>query len=330
MIFERWGGEASLEVKTDEIQIDGGFDLDVYTKKPDSTFELGAEQLDIILNSRPRIDSVAFPIETKNLDFFFQPPLTQQEILNGAFRPEAMVGSYAIYHKYRRGNEYKAGKVAHLLRPLLIDDGGAKAWADLLIDRGKLVITLPSKFLDKAKYPVTIDPTFGKTNIGGSFSAGNTANKWGTNYQTAQGGKVDSLHVYTGAVGDDIRAGIYNLSSNSQTANPNNLLWGSGAVTPSLNTWNQIDIPAGSKPSILASTWYWLGWRVGGTTTKFYYDSGAADSEKYNSNTWGTAWSDPFETPSSRNLQWSVYATYTTEEASKIPVFMKHYRSLRK
>lgn len=47
MIIKRWGGEARLEVKTDLIQIDGNFDLDIYSKKPDSIFELGSEQLDL-------------------------------------------------------------------------------------------------------------------------------------------------------------------------------------------------------------------------------------------------------------------------------------------
>src|SRR3990167_6964730 len=116
-------------------------------------------------------------IVTDGLNFFFQPPLTQQEIDEGASRPENVVGSYAVYHATKggmndiAGMEYKVGKAFHIYRPKVTDANGAEIWGELNIDEqnGLLTVTVDQNFLDNAVYPVIVDPTLGYTSIGGSW-----------------------------------------------------------------------------------------------------------------------------------------------------------------
>jgi hypothetical protein len=50
------------------------------------------------LKSKPTTNKVEFFIQSKGLDFFYQPELTQEEKDKGVIRPENVVGSYAVYH----------------------------------------------------------------------------------------------------------------------------------------------------------------------------------------------------------------------------------------
>jgi hypothetical protein len=55
-------------------------------------------EIEIVLDEKPATN--AFRIEgAEDLDFFYQPELTPEENAEGAFRPENVVGSYAVYHK---------------------------------------------------------------------------------------------------------------------------------------------------------------------------------------------------------------------------------------
>ena len=117
------------------------------------------------LNEKPASNKVEFQIESSGLDFFYQPPLTQ-EYQNGyseefqkeiivsetqvkdlegnvlVERPENVVGSYAVYHSTKggmndsAGKEYKVGKAFHIYRPHIIDATGAETWGNLHIENG--------------------------------------------------------------------------------------------------------------------------------------------------------------------------------------------------
>lgn len=142
-----------------------------------SDFE-GGFKVDIILNERPDTNRFCYDIEgAENYDFFYQPPLTEEEIAEGASRPDHIVGSYAVYHKqlknHRLGGEnYATGKVMHIPRPQvweLDNEEATKEWAELsYTDEEGLCVTVRQEFLDKATYPVRVDPTFGYTTIGGN------------------------------------------------------------------------------------------------------------------------------------------------------------------
>ena len=50
------------------------------------------------LKQKPATNKIQFSIQSKGLDFFYQPELTQEEKDRGCVRPENVVGSYAVYH----------------------------------------------------------------------------------------------------------------------------------------------------------------------------------------------------------------------------------------
>src|SRR3990167_591565 len=158
----RWDNEVNLSVRQVSEGTPNFYDV-----------EEGYE-FEVILTEKPATNKVRFTIETKELDFFYQPPLTQQEIDEGAVRPDDVVGSYAVYHATKggmndaAGKEYKVGKAFHIYRPFAYDNEGNGVWCDLNITGANLTITIPQAFLDDAVYPVIVDPTFGNTGIGAS------------------------------------------------------------------------------------------------------------------------------------------------------------------
>ena len=169
--LKAWRAECEFDIEYKDnhnVQIS----IDSLTSKSDGQFEI-----DIHVSEKPNSNVFSYDIVTKNLDFFYQPALTQQEIENGDFRPDNVVGSYAVYHSTKSDNfigkdgiqyNYGTGKVFHIYRPEAIDNDGKRVWCELNIKNSKLLITVPQEFLDTAVYPIIIDPIFGKTVIGAS------------------------------------------------------------------------------------------------------------------------------------------------------------------
>jgi hypothetical protein len=128
--------------------------------------------IDFTLHAKPNTNVFEYKIEgADEFDFFYQPALTQEEMDEGASRPEHVVGSYAVYHRtkghHRVGDtNYATGKAFHIYRPKAIDAHGDAVWAELSYQSGTLAVTVPQKFLDDATYPVTVDPTFNQTTVG--------------------------------------------------------------------------------------------------------------------------------------------------------------------
>lgn len=88
-------------------------------------------ELEVVFYDKPESNKIDFNIETNNLNFFYQPELTEKEIEYGHIRPENVVGSYAVYHKdktgdYSRigGKNYRTGKAFHIYRPWVKDNNG--------------------------------------------------------------------------------------------------------------------------------------------------------------------------------------------------------------
>lgn len=138
--------------------------------------ELGGFEIEILLKEKPASNKIRFSIQSKGLNFFYQPELTQKEKDNGGGRPDNVIGSYAVYHKTKRDNivgqnEYRTGKAFHIYRPKIIDKNGNWIWGELNIDEqtGILTITIDQQWLDGAIYPVLVDPTFGYTTVGSSW-----------------------------------------------------------------------------------------------------------------------------------------------------------------
>jgi hypothetical protein len=116
----------------------------------------GTMVYEIVFAQRPVLSRVQFNLNFPDgLMFWYQPPLTQEEIDEGAERPENVVGSYAVYWK-KRNNQYKTGKFCHIFRPRLIDIWGEWTWAEVEVKGKVLIFKMDSNWLDSAHYPVTL------------------------------------------------------------------------------------------------------------------------------------------------------------------------------
>src|SRR3990167_4717626 len=183
MVMEKWNEEIAMKVRYDMLAQGNRplFSKNVEWEKGDETvrgYKIDDEnyEFEIELSKKPNKNKFDFIIEgAENLDFFYQPALTQEEIDEGSRRPDNVIGSYAVYHKTKANHRvgsinYATGKVFHIYRPKAIDADGKEEWAELsyATTTGILAVTVPQNFLDNAEYPVIVDPTFGHTGIGGS------------------------------------------------------------------------------------------------------------------------------------------------------------------
>jgi hypothetical protein len=281
--------------------------------------EDGGYEFEIEIPKKPPTNTVAFSIETKGLDFFYQPELTAQEVAEGAQRPENVVGSYAVYYKdcpanYIDGKLYHAGKAFHLYRPHVKDSAGNETWASLSVDEvGKaLTITVDQGWLNSAVYPVIIDPTFGYTTAGVSYS-----NNWGsvegTVYNLSENGSVSSLTAWLnngykgGATTTYTRGAIYSVSGSTATK-----IATTEEITNIANaTWATLNLA--SSESLTADNYLLVTNQKGDNAVRFHYDSGTATI------TYGdSTYTSPYTFPNTRTLEtfwnrkYSIYATYTT------------------
>jgi hypothetical protein len=198
-------------------------------EKPDIA-EDGGLEIEIHLKEKPDTNRFDFTIQTKGLNFYYQPALTKEEIEQGATRPENIEGSYAVYHATKRdnrvgGKEYKAGKFCHIYRPHITDADGNEAWGELELDEqaGLLTVVVPQEFLDKASYPVIVDPTFGYTSAGASWAPAEYTIV-AQAFEAPATGSVTELSAYIDPVTD--RAALANLAmyERAGAGDPGNLL----------------------------------------------------------------------------------------------------------
>jgi len=201
--LSRWEGEVSLKIKPDVSGVatkDKNLNFEgekIKFSTPHAQYNFydqpagadgGGYEFDVVFNQKPTSNIVQIPIETQNLDFFYQPPLNQEKQRPNVVscsetqcfdkdgqvvveRPENVVGSYAVYYANNirgdytalGGKNYMSGKAFHIYRPKVIDASNSWVWGDLHVDvvSGIMTVTIPQSFLDSAVYPVTVDPYFG-------------------------------------------------------------------------------------------------------------------------------------------------------------------------
>src|SRR3990167_2677056 len=196
-----------------------------YDIAPNEELPEGGYEFEVILKEPPKTNVVEFTLETKGLDFFYQPELTQEEIDQGNIRPENVVGSYAIYASenkinYVGGKEYKCGKVGHIFRPKIIDSVGTEVWGDLHIENGILSVTIPQEFLNTATYPVrrAAGLEFGYHTAGAS-SVNVTSEYDSGHSQTGAAGNLTTVTVYTkrgGETDSAFKGALYLVSDRSK------------------------------------------------------------------------------------------------------------------
>lgn len=231
-------------------------------------------------------------------------------------RPLNIDGSYAIYHKSKKDNKYKTGKVLHIPRSKATDADGKWVWVNQSVQDGYFTETIPQSFLDIAKYPVIVNATFGYTTLGGT---GQDANP---HYQLANG-------PYLGAAGTGTSMTFYGTKKVSGTCGvtlgawvdnggvPGNLVDAGSdtqevTVSQNLQEWSA---NFNGSPTFSASN-YHLG-LCGDATVTWYYDTDSFTEDSwYDAYTYSAGVLENFN-PTSwlANRRFTVYVTYTPSAA---------------
>lgn len=325
----RWDNETNFSIRRDNgarsfIERDGKVvaesadeNVVIYELEPDEQNEDGGLEIEIELPRQPKSNIFEFTLQTKGLNFYYQAPLTPEEIAEGASRPENVEGSYAVYHATKRdnrvgGKEYKTGKAFHIYRPKAIDADGAEVWCELSIDEqaGVLTVTVPQAWLAKVSYPVRVDPTFGYTSVGSGLGGGGADEIYGIVSTAPESGDIQKLTSYSGTDTNPRKAGVY--SSDRQS-----FLGGAAEVIPDAEDWH--DHAVDSSIAITASNDYYLViWYDVNSTIRYDVGSTGDGIGQYNDGvnyTYGAAWPTDISNSQLTDRIHSIYATYTTPPA---------------
>lgn len=288
--------------------------LEVHQYDKPEAGEDGGFEFEWILKEKPASNVLQASINTKELDFFYQPALTPEEIAEGASRPENVIGSYAVYHKSKANNfvggkEYKTGKAFHIYRPQVIDANNNKVWANLSIEGDVLSVTVPQDFLDSAVYPVIVDPTFGYTSVGATnFNAPSLAYglKGATmTYTAGSGDQITQFSVYGQSTSTVAEMAVYTIPS---TALSSRLAAGVSITIATSSQWNN---SAAVSQALTNGTKYGIAVGAWSTSTNLTLkqDTGSSnDSSAKTPKSLDASWSEF----ASENRRISMYATYAT------------------
>lgn len=320
----RWNNEVNFSMRAKEhpdavVEVEGEVvkyktpDYEVHQYEKPEAGEDGGFEFEWILPSKPNSNILEATIQTKELDFFYQPPLTQAEIDQGNIRPDNVVGSYAVYHKSKRdnwngGKEYKTGKAFHIFRPKAIDLNGLEVWCSLEVDRenGLLRVIVPQEYLNRAQYPVKVDPTFGYTSQGASDLALSSGSFDGKMAQRGDSiaGSLEKISAYLKITSAGSANYQLQLLDNSGSNKPNTslVISSSQAITDTTYVLKEQSL----SYSMTSGT-YWVsgnGLKTGFPANRGAYDTGGTTN-------YGATFTDDVGTWSLDSNRYSVYATYT-------------------
>jgi hypothetical protein len=204
------------------------------------------------------------------------------------------------------GMNYMAGKVGHIYRIKAIDANGDWTWGKQNIDVGKKLhtIELPQDWLDKAAYPVVVDPTFGYTTLGSLSESHSINDAVGSNINktASTNASVDSISVGTVGSGINLKGFIVRSLYLDILSN---------GITPSgiSVSENWLTLNYATKPTVVLDVSY-SPYIVFGGTVNIYYDNGSSnDSRTESDNNYNSPTNPSYLTGSSKRF--SIYATYT-------------------
>jgi len=328
--IKRWDGEVSSEItlitdnaKGKESYSDDGNVVTWEKGNLKAKFyqrydvEGGGFEFEVHLPERPETNQIQFKVDTMGLNWYYQPPLTQQEINEGAVRPDNVVGSYAVYAKspkanYVGGKEYKTGKVFHVYRPHIVDKLGKKTWGVFSLDKRKgiLTITIDNDWLNNAAYPIIVDPTFGYTSVGATM--GYLPNNYIRGVlHTGATGTATSISLYNyGYSGGFIKFALYErISSNNRSL----VGYTSEAIITSKHEFQTLNFV--SNPAI-SGVDYFISAFCNSTLSMVYDSVGCTLSNKALS--YGAFPSSDTSSELGESLYYSLYTTYTVGSSSDI------------
>jgi len=275
----------------------------------------GGYEFEIILKEKPLTNRIEFTLVDKGVEYFYQPELTPEEIAQGAFRPENVVGSYAVYASEQKtnwegGKEYKCGQVGMIFRPKIIDSVGNWTWEERTIDieKGVMTITIPQDFLNKAVYPIRSKGVdFGYTTQGGSsvIYGADEINAHGDTY-TGGAGTGTSMSFYGSGytASRDIQMALYT------NASPSVKVTNGSTVTVAITTTNQWWTANFSIGPTISASEYYLTFNRNGDTN-LYYNVLGTNGVKYIASTYKT-WPNTITWSAYGSVKkFSIYATYT-------------------
>lgn len=292
--------------------------------------------IDFTLNSKPETNVFEYKIEgAEDFDFLYQPELSPEEVIEGVERSENVIGSYAVYHKIKANYEvgstnYATGKSFHIYRPKAVDANNNEIWAELSYNYvDTLSVTVPQKFLDEAKYPIKIDPTFGYTTLGASADitgriasqifSGPKSSRIGIGVALSSAGTLSKISVGIKADGSgtlDVTAFVNTEDTATDSHTQVSKIERLGVSVTTTSTF--FDFTAASE--VLSATNYVLNAIGDGADLSLnnaymlYDSSGTQNNYEENFDGAYTTGRDEFpwtETDTSGSLKFSIYATYT-------------------
>ena len=341
----RWNKENSLKIRYDGLTgnpilsqgklLLTGIEKEFYCYPVGDNIKFGVNFL-----KKPLTNKIVMYLEGwEEYNFYYQPPLTQEykagdkdglietvtemqcldkngEVITE--RPEDVVGSYAVYHKTKSDyivgkTNYKTGKFCHIYRPKFTDTNGISIWGDLNIKNGIYTITIPQNFLDKAKYPIVSNDTFGKTDVGGGTDTWpSTSGEWIKAASTpSSNGTLTSISAY---LQDDGGSPLFNpaiyTDDGGSPSLPVTLLAGVDSGGTALNVgsgaWVTTNI---SYESIVSGTQYWLGVKTNPGGHKIWFD--AVANAMRSKASFPATWPATASGGAYQSQKASIYATYT-------------------
>lgn len=276
---------------------------------------------DIHFQTKPKTNIFEWQIEAqKDVEFLYQTPLTIEERLEGIQRELDIDGSYAVYIKDKSGHyknsdgstriNYATGKLAHIPRPLCIDNNGDNQWADIEIKQissgsHTLKITIPQNFLDECSYPLILDPTVGYTTVGGTYS--NILQTFGiVNYNTtaSESGIAETIKFFSKTQYSGFKVSLYdNFTSADRLLNS----YTSSAIASLV--WSSVDVSSEAF-NIVESTDYYVAFKVDAGGHGYYYDLGVTGNLRYTFETYAGDMPDPSAATAATTSKVSLYLEY--------------------
>ena len=339
--FMRWDNEVNFSLRSEErpdavVEIDGDIikyitlDYEVHQYEKHEAGEDGGFEFEWLLPRNPSANVLTATIKTKGLVFFYQPPLTDEQLANGYEILEEGVGSYAVYHESRKDHRvgeknYKTGKAFHIYRPKATDANGSSIWCEISIDTNQeeLKVTVPANFLDSAAYPVKVDPTFGYTSAG--ISAQNNSDVmrgWGGTM--SEDGTVTMISAnYSNNSTRNAKCAIYDGPSGTATLM-------SPQSTENLSTtngWNDFSVSSLSLTNGVG--YHVLSWVEGPASggVSIRHDTGGSGQDRVSAQSYAGSWPSPVAFTTGNTLR-SIYATYTTGGGGDTQIPLRRMRGV--